>query len=144
MVSICRPDQSDEIHQEILAIEEEIFRELGLHFRTMDMPVEDLGAPAYRKFDIEAWMPSREDFGEISSVSNCTDYQSRRLGIRYKENGENHFAHTLNGTAVAVPRILLAILENFQQKDGRVIIPEVLHPFTFGIKEILPKKQTTD
>lgn len=80
---ICKPEQSEEVHQELLAMEEQMFRELGLHFRAMDMPSQDLGSPAYRKFDIEAWMPGLNRYGELSSATNCTDYQSRRLNLRY-------------------------------------------------------------
>jgi len=91
------------------------------------MPSEDLGNPAYRKFDIEAWMPGRNSFGEISSASNCTDYQSRRLNIRYRDkHGEIHHVHTLNATACAVPRMIITILENFQLENGEIQIPEPL------------------
>ncbi|KAJ8900733.1 hypothetical protein NDN08_000034 [Rhodosorus marinus] len=139
---IATEDQSDEIHQELRAMEEEMFESLGLHFKTLDMPTEDLGNPAYRKFDIEAWMPARGEsgsYGEISSASNCTDYQARRLNIRYREGkGDNKFAHTLNGTACAVPRMIVAILENNQQEDGSVVVPEVLRPYLGGMDVIRP------
>jgi seryl-tRNA synthetase len=97
----------------------------------VDTATGDLGGPAYRKFDLEAWMPGRNEFGEITSTSNCTDYQARRLNIRYKAKGERgtRFLHTLNGTAIAISRALIAILENYQQADGSVVIPEVLRPF---------------
>jgi len=104
----------------------------------LDMPTEDLGAPAYRKYDIEAWLPFKNDFGELTSTSNCTDYQSRRLNIRYQiEKGNNEYAHTLNGTAVAVPRLLIALLEYGQQKDGSVVLPSTLVPFV-GFDRIKP------
>ena len=136
--------KSEEIHNEMLEIQENLYSQLGLHFRILDMPTEDLGASAYRKYDIEAWMPSKKAFGEISSTSNCTNYQSSRLSCQYfDKNQEKKLIHTINGllflklgTACAVPRLILAILENFQTEDGRVIIPEVLHPYTFGIKSI--------
>jgi seryl-tRNA synthetase len=91
----------------------------------------DLGGPAYRKFDLEAWMPGRGEFGEVTSTSNCTDYQARRLNIRYRVKGEKgtHFLHTLNGTAIAISRALIAIFENYQQADGSILVPEVLRPF---------------
>jgi seryl-tRNA synthetase len=154
--------------------------------RTLDMATGDLGAPAYRKFDIEAWMPGLERYGEvsvpglcvyhfllipfhsillivrdenlqISSASNCTDYQSRRLGIRYRPapteppsgnakkgkaaGGPTQFVHTLNATAVAVPRLIVCILENFQQDDGSIVIPEPLRPFMGGLQVLTPKSK---
>lgn len=141
MFAFCTPDQSDAIHQELLAIEERIFQGLGLPFQVIDTCTGELGGPAYRKYDLEAWMPGRGqggEFGEVTSTSNCTDYQARRLNIRYK--GPKHkgtrFVHTLNGTAVAVTRAILAILENNQQEDGSVIIPEVLRPWFRGRERI--------
>ena len=105
------------------------------------MAAHDLGSPAYNKIDIECWMPGRKMYGEISSTSNCTDYQARRLGIKYKNSdGKLEYAHTLNGTACAIPRMIVAILENFQQKDGSVLIPEVLHQYLpKGMTVIQPK-----
>lgn len=133
MFAFCTPDQSEGIHQELLAIEEKIFQGLGLPYHVIDTCTGDLGGPAYRKYDLEAWMPGRGtagEYGEVTSTSNCTDYQARRLNIRYKVPGQKgtHFVHTLNGTAVAVSRGLVAILENYQQADGTVTIPEVLQP----------------
>ena len=105
----------------------------------MDIASGDLGAPAYKKYDLEAWMPGRNEYGEITSSSNCTDYQSRRLNIKYKDtDGNNKHAHMLNGTAIAIPRIIIAILENFQKKDGSITIPPALVPYT-GFKEIKNK-----
>ena len=131
MFAFTTPDQSETIHQELLAIEESIFQGLGLPYHVIDTCTGDLGGPAYRKYDLEAWMPGRGDsgeFGEVTSTSNCTDYQSRRLNIRYKspKHKGTRFVHTLNGTAVAVSRALVAILENYQQADGSVVVPEVL------------------
>jgi seryl-tRNA synthetase len=141
MFAFTTPEESEAIHREMLEIEIEIFNELGLHFQVVDIPAGDLGAPAYRKYDIEAWMPSRDGFGEVTSTSNCTDYQSRRLAIRYRdENNQTRFVHTLNGTAVAVPRAIVAILENYQQEDGTVIIPPVLRPYMGGREVITPEK----
>ncbi len=122
---------SDEFHQQILKIEEEIFQGLGIPYRVLDIATGDMGGPAYRKYDLEAWMPGRGEageYGEVTSCSNCTDYQSRRLNIRCKTPGTKgtQFVHTLNGTAVAVTRALIALLENNQQADGSVVVPEVL------------------
>jgi seryl-tRNA synthetase len=134
MFAFCTPDQSEDLHREMLAHEEQVFQGLGLPYHVIDTCTGDLGGPAYRKYDLEAWMPGRGqggEYGEVTSTSNCTDYQARRLGIRYKKPGQKgtHFAHTLNGTAVACTRALLAILENYQQADGSVVVPEVLRPW---------------
>ena len=130
-------EKSEALHKEMVEIQEELYTMLGLHFRVLDMPTEELGAAAYRKYDIEAYFPSKENFGEISSTSNCIDYQSLRLNCLYfDKNLEKKHMHTVNGTALAVPRILMAILENFQTEDGKVKIPEVLHPYSFGLKVI--------
>lgn len=146
MFIFCRPEESEELHKEMLAIEEEIFSSLDIPYRVVDTCTGDLGAPAYRKYDLEAWMPGRGDggdWGEITSTSNCTDYQARRLGIRYKSSdggsGGTRYVHMLNGTAVAVSRALIAILENFQQADGSVTIPQKLTPYT-GFERIGPKE----
>jgi seryl-tRNA synthetase len=134
MFAFCTPEQSDKIHEEIRLIEEEIFQGLGLPFHVIDTCTGDLGGPAYRKYDLEAWMPGRGtagEYGEVTSTSNCTDYQARRLGIRYRPAGQKgtKFVHTLNGTAVACTRAMIAILENYQQADGSVVVPEVLRPW---------------
>ncbi|XP_063794006.1 serine--tRNA ligase, mitochondrial isoform X1 [Pseudophryne corroboree] len=122
--------ESQELLEEFLQIQKELFSDLGLHFKVLEMPSQELGLPAYRKYDIEAWMSGRGKYGEISSASNCTDYQSRRLNIMYQRpGGELRHAHTVNGTACAVPRLIIAILESNQLKDGRVRIPKVLQPF---------------
>ena len=143
MFVYSHPDQSDEIHQELLAIEEEIFQALEIPYRVVDTCTGDLGAPAYRKFDIEAWMPGRGEsgaYGEVTSTSNCTDYQARRLQIRYRDGeGKIHYVHLVNGTAVAISRAIVAILENFQQADGSIILPDVLVPY-MGCSEIRPKR----
>lgn len=136
-------DKSTEIHNKIVKIEEEIFQELGVPYRVVDTCTGDLGGPAYRKFDLEAWMPGRGEegeFGEVTSASNCTDYQARRLKVRTKEAGQKgtQFVHTLNGTAVAVSRAMIAILENNQQADGSVKVPEVLQQWV-GCAVIEPK-----
>jgi seryl-tRNA synthetase len=130
MFAFTLPDQSDATLEYFRGLECRIFDGLGIPYRVIDTPSGDLGGPAYRKYDLEAWMPGRGEFGEVTSTSNCTDYQARRLNIRYRVKGEKgtHLAHTLNGTAIAVSRALVAILENYQQSDGSVAIPEVLRP----------------
>ncbi len=122
---------SDAIHAELVAIEEELLQALEIPYRVVDVCTGDLGAPAYRKFDIEAWMPGRAAYGEVTSTSNCTDYQSRRLGIRaYPEGGgKARLVHTLNGTAIALSRTIIALLENHQQADGSIKMPAALLPY---------------
>lgn len=134
MFAFCTPDQSESLHLELLRIEEDIFQGLRLPYQVIDTCTGDLGGPAYRKYDLEAWMPGRGqggEYGEVTSTSNCTDFQARRLKIRYRKSGQKgtHFVHTLNGTAVAVSRTLVALLENYQQADGSVVVPEVLRPW---------------
>jgi seryl-tRNA synthetase len=136
MFGYAGPDvkDSDALHLEILRIEEEIFQALGIPYRLIDTASGDLGGPAYRKFDIEAWMPGRGEggeYGEVTSASNCTDYQARRLNIRCKSPDKKgtQFVHTLNGTAISCARAIIAVLENYQQEDGTVVVPEVLRPW---------------
>ena len=132
MFAFTPPQKSEETHREMLAIEEEIFQGLGIPFRVVDICTGDLGGAAYRKYDLEAWMPGRGEFGEITSTSNTTDYQARRLAIRYRpENsgGRPQLLHTLNGTALATPRVIIALLENNQRADGTVALPERLVPY---------------
>ncbi|PKL09366.1 MAG: serine--tRNA ligase [Spirochaetae bacterium HGW-Spirochaetae-7] len=132
MFAYCLPEDSDRIHEELRLIEEEIFEGLGIPFRVVDTCTGDLGAPAYRKWDLEAWMPGRNggEWGEVTSTSNCTDYQARRLGIKYKDDdGKNKYVHMLNGTAIAISRGIIAVLENFQQADGTVKVPPALVPY---------------
>ncbi len=131
MFIFCLPEDAEKYHQFLREVEEKIFEGLGIPFRVVEICTGDLGAPAYRKWDLEAWMPGRNggEWGEITSTSNCTDYQARRLNIRYKdEDGKNKFVYTLNGTAIAISRALIAILENYQMEDGRVRVPDVLVP----------------
>jgi seryl-tRNA synthetase len=135
MFAFTLPDQSEAIHQKLCDLECEIFDLLGIPFRVVDTATGDLGGPAYRKFDLEAWMPGRGqggEYGEVTSTSNCTDFQARRLGIRYRKKGEKgtHFVHTLNGTAIAISRALIAIWENYQQPDGSIVVPDVLRRWT--------------
>ncbi|MBO4388054.1 MAG: serine--tRNA ligase [Spirochaetales bacterium] len=130
MFVFCLPEDSEKMHDMLLAIEEEIFSGLGLAYRVVDTCTGDLGAPAYRKFDIEAWMPGRGEageYGEVTSTSNCTDYQARNLNIKYRDDdGKAKFVHMLNGTAVALSRAMVAIMENYQTEDGSIRIPEAL------------------
>ena len=132
MFIFCLPEDGDKWHLFLRDVEEKIFQDLGIPFRIVEICTGDLGAPAYRKWDLEAWMPGRNggEWGEITSASNCTDYQARRLNIRYKDtDGKNKFLYTLNGTAIAISRALIAILENYQLEDGSIKIPDVLVPF---------------
>ncbi len=143
MFAFTLPEQSEETLHKFCELECRIFDGLKIPYRVVDTATGDLGGPAYRKFDLEAWMPGRGDageFGEVTSTSNCTDYQARRLGIRYKVKGEKgtHFAHTLNGTAIALSRGLIAVMENYQQADGSIEVPEVLRPF-MGMDKIGPR-----
>ncbi len=134
MFIFCTSEESEAFHDELLSIEEEIFGSLGIAYRVVDTCTGDLGAPAYRKFDIEAWMPGRGEngeYGEVTSTSNCTDYQARSLSVRYKdEEGKTQFPHMLNGTAIALSRAMVAVLENFQNEDGSITIPPILVPYT--------------
>jgi seryl-tRNA synthetase len=134
MFAYTRPEESEAMHERILGIEERIFQALEIPYRVIDTATGDLGAPAYRKFDLEAWMPGRGEggaYGEVTSTSNCTDYQARRLRMRFRRKAtkKNELVHTLNGTAIAVPRTLIALLENHQRADGSVAIPKALQPY---------------
>jgi seryl-tRNA synthetase len=145
MFAFTRPEQSDAMLEHFCELECRIFDGLQIPYRVVDTATGDLGGPAYRKYDLEAWMPGRGDggeFGEVTSTSNCTDYQARRLNARFKIKGEKgtHFVHTLNGTAVAISRALIAILENYQQADGSVVIPEVLRAWV-GKDRIVARPQ---
>jgi seryl-tRNA synthetase len=138
MFGFTTPEQSDVMHEEMLGIEEEIFQGLGLPYRVVDICTGDLGGAAYRKYDLEAWMPGRDAYGEITSTSNTTDYQARRLQIRHRKNGGRpQLLHTLNGTAIAVSRALIPLLENYQQEDGSIRLPEALVPYA-GKKVLEP------
>ncbi|UER67417.1 serine--tRNA ligase [Borrelia sp. BU AG58] len=138
MFCVCRSEDSERIHNEFLALEEEIFSDLEIPYRVLNICTFDLGAPVYKKYDIEAWMPGRGEYGEVTSTSNCTDYQSRRLKIRYKEDGQNKFVHMVNGTAIASTRAIIAIIENFQDEKGGVRIPRNLFKYT-GFDYIPPR-----
>uniref|UniRef100_A0A9J8BDA6 serine--tRNA ligase n=2 Tax=Cyprinus carpio TaxID=7962 RepID=A0A9J8BDA6_CYPCA len=135
-------EESSQLLDEFVMLQKEIFSSLKLHYRVLDMPTQELGPPAFRKYDIEAWMPGRGSFGEISSASNCTDYQSRRLNILYEGNDGNlKYAHTVNATACAVPRTVIAILETHQTKEGTILVPEVLRHYLGS--EVIEKPKYT-
>ena len=144
MFAFTLPQDSEDMHEKFVSYEEELFKGLGIPFRVVDICTGDLGGPAYRKYDLEAWMPGRGekgDWGEVTSTSNCTDYQARRLKIRFRKENEkkNEFVHTLNGTAIAISRALIAILENYQQENGSIKIPEALKPYMNGLASIRKK-----
>lgn len=129
MVSFCHPDQSWEEHEFLRAVEEEILSDLGLPYQVLNICSGDLGGSAAKKYDLEAWLPGQQKYREMTSTSNTTDYQSRRLNIRFRdESGDMRFVHILNGTATSM-RPLIAIMENYQQADGTIVVPEVLRPF---------------
>ncbi|MDP9334019.1 MAG: serine--tRNA ligase [Actinomycetota bacterium] len=130
MFSYCAPEHSVDEHERILAIEEEIVAALGLPYRVVNIAAGDLGPAAAKKFDIEAWLPSERAYREITSCSNYTDYSARRLGTRVKRAGGSGLVHTLNGTAVAVSRMLVFLFEHYQQPDGSLEVPDVLRPYT--------------
>jgi seryl-tRNA synthetase len=117
------------MHEEILKTEEDFWQSLDIPYRVLEMCTGDLGAQAARKIDLEAWMPGRGDYGEVTSTSNTTDYQTRNLNIRFRRGTTTEYAHTLNGTLFASSRCPLAIIENYQQEDGSIVIPEVLRPY---------------
>lgn len=142
-IIICRPEQSWKFHEELLSNAKEFFSSLGLHFRVMNICTGDIGTVAAKKYDIEVWMPAQETYREVVSCSNCTDYQARRLRMRYKTQKGNQqnqqvnvIPHTLNSTLVATTRALVAIMENFQDKEGNIHIPKVLQPYMNGNKVI--------
>jgi seryl-tRNA synthetase len=139
MFSFVEPSQSRDEHERLLSIEESILTALSIPYQVVNIAVDDLGASAAKKFDCEAWLPSQQRYRELTSTSNTTDYQARRLDIRYRPAGPKakpETLHTLNGTAVAVGRTLIALLENGQQEDGSVVVPEVLRGY--GMPDVLP------
>ena len=129
MFTFCKPEDAQEEHKKLLAWEKEFFDSLEIPYRVIDVASGDLGASAARKFDIEAWIPTQGAYREVTSTSNCTQFQARRLNIRYKDEKGTKPVATLNGTLVAIPRTIVAILENHQQKDGSVKVPKALIPF---------------
>lgn len=139
----CKPEDSWKIHEELIRNAEELVQKLGLPYRVVNCCTGDIGTVAAKKYDIETWMPAQNAYRETGSCSNCTDYQARRLNIRYREKEgapSMGFVHTLNSTAFATGRTIVAILENYQQKDGPVIVPEVLRKYMGGMEKIEPKR----
>jgi len=141
MFVYCKPEDSEKEHQKLLGIEQTLVDGLGLPYRIIRQCTADLGKPAAKTYDIETWLPSQNTYRETHSTSNTTDYQARRLNIRFKDSktGKNDIVHALNGTAFAIGRIIIMIMENYQQKDGSVEIPKVLQKY-MGIKKIINKK----
>lgn len=139
MVSFVRDGEDDNEQEFLLSLEEKLFQGLGVAYQVVKMCTGDLGFPAARKYDIEAWIPSQEKYREVTSVSTVTDFQSRRLNIKYSEEGQKKYANVLNGTAFAIGRTIIAILENYQEEDGSVVIPEVLRKYMNGREKISPK-----
>ncbi len=135
-IIICKPEDSWKFHEEMIKNAEEMWESLGLHFRKINICTGDIGTVAAKKYDLEVWMPVQGKYREIVSGSNCTDYQARRLKIRYRTKEGNKYVHTLNCTGIATSRALVAILENFQQKDGKIKIPDVLVPYMNNKKYI--------
>ena len=139
----CKPEESWELHEELLSNAEELVQKLGLPYRVVNVCTGDIGTVAAKKYDIEVWMPAQNAYREVVSCSNCTDYQARRLGIRYREKEgapPKGFLHTLNSTAIATGRTIVAILENFQQEDGTVVVPKVLRKYMHDIEKINLKR----
>ncbi len=141
MLTLTKPEESDKEHEYLLSIEEKFMQALKLPYHVVKMCTGDLGDPAARKYDIEAWIPSENKYRETHSTSNCTDFQSRRLNIRYRSNVKGqmskvHYVHMLNGTVFSMNRPIIAILENYQQKDGSILIPDVLQKYMGGKKKI--------
>jgi seryl-tRNA synthetase len=139
----CKPEDSWKIHEELLRNAEDIVQRLGIPYRVVNVCTGDIGTVAAKKYDFEAWMPAQNDYRELGSCSNCTDYQARRLNVKYREKeGEppKGFVHTLNSTALATGRTIVAILENYQQEDGSVAIPKALRKYMGGIEKIQPKR----
>jgi len=141
MVSFVQSGKDDEEHEFLLSIEEELFQSLGIPYQVIKMCTGDLGFPAARKYDIEAWIPTQEKYREVTSTSTTTDFQARRLNIKYREGEEKNYVNILNGTAFAIGRTLIAILENYQQEDGSVVIPEVLRKYMNNTDKISPKSK---
>ena len=140
MFIFCHPEEARKEHTLLLSLEEKLMQLLKIPYRVIQMCTGDLGFPAASKYDIEAWIPSQNRYRETHSTSNCTDFQARRLNIRFRDKtGKLNFVHTLNGTAFAIGRTLIAIIENYQQKDGSILVPEVLQKY-LPFKEIYPVK----
>jgi seryl-tRNA synthetase len=141
LVTICTPEQADAEHAHMLGCAEAILTALGLPYRRLLLCTGDMGAGARRTYDLEVWLPGQNSYREISSISWCGDWQARRMEARYRargEKGSRGFVHSLNGSGLAVGRTLVAVLENYQQQDGSVLIPDVLHPYMGGLSRLTP------
>ena len=138
LVSITKPEESEAEHERMLAAAENILQKLGLHYRVMLLCTGDMGFGAIKTYDLEVWLPGQDAYREISSVSNCGAFQARRMKARFKREGEKQteFMHTLNGSGLAVGRTMVALLENYQQEDGTIIIPDILRPYMGGLEKI--------
>jgi seryl-tRNA synthetase len=137
MVSITAPESSIEEHERMLVCAEDVLKRLGIHYRVMTLSTGDMGFGAQKTYDIEVWLPGQNTYREISSVSVCGDFQARRMDARVKgKDGKIRFVHTLNGSGVAVGRALIAVMENYQQADGSVAVPEALRPYMGGVTSI--------
>src|SRR5208282_190812 len=138
LVSIVHPDQSNAEHERMTACAEEVLKRLGLAYRVMLLCAGDMGAASRKTYDLEVWLPGQGAYREISSCSNCGDYQARRMGARFKASGEKgtRFVHTLNGSGLAVGRALIAVTENYQQEDGSIAVPEALQAYMGGTRLI--------
>jgi seryl-tRNA synthetase len=135
MFTFSKPEDSQKEHELIVSLEEKIVSGLGLPYQVVKLSTGDIGLPSAKTIDIETWLPGEQKYRETHSSSNCTDFQARRLNIKYKNENKNEYVHTINGTAVAIGRMLIAIIENHQQEDGNIKIPEVLHKY-LDFKEI--------
>ncbi len=138
-VVLCKPEDSWSIHEELMNNAIELFESLNIHFRIVNICTGDIGTVAAKKYDLEAWMPVQKAYREMVSCSNCTEYQARRLNIKYNSGEGNKYIHTLNSTAIATSRAIVAIIENFQDKEGNIHIPEVLWPYMNGVKVLSVK-----
>ena len=139
LVAITTPEESDNEHERMLVAAETVLQKLGLHYRVVKLCTGDMGFGARRTYDMEVWLPGQDTYREISSVSVCGDFQARRMEARYRPSGEKQaprYVHTLNGSGTAVGRCLIAVLENYQQEDGSVLIPEALKPYMGGLTSI--------
>ena len=140
LVSITTPEQSVEEHERMLVCAEEVMKRLDLHYRVMTLSTGDMGFSAEKTWDIEVWLPGQGTYREISSCSRCSDFQARRMQARYrpKEGKGNRYVHTLNGSGVAVGRALIAVMENYQNPDGSITVPEALRPYMGGLEKVGP------
>ena len=137
MVKFTTPETSEAEHEKLTADAERVLQKLGLHYRVIELCTADIGFSASKCYDIELWAPAQDKWLEVSSCSNFKDYQARRANIRYRdENGKTQFVHTLNGSGVALPRLVIAIMENYQNEDGSIDLPEAIQPYMGGLTRL--------